>query len=236
MATPLTLAETASVFGETLVFGRLLEAAPSAGVAALAAGGVDRGLDRHGLPPGGDEPLRAPRAHRAARRGRALRRPLRRPLVPVAGRAAGRRGRGHRRLQVLVVLRPPLHRLAGLRLRVRLRAAARAGGLRALRGGGSRIRGRLPRAAERRRVQVAGGAGRDRRHRPRRPGLLGQGPGHRGAQARRGRSGRAGSGPRRSCSTFCAGGDSARLFVASLVASRPRRPRCRSCSCCGRRS
>jgi oligoendopeptidase F len=30
MATPLTLAETASVFGETLVFGRLLEAAPSA--------------------------------------------------------------------------------------------------------------------------------------------------------------------------------------------------------------
>jgi oligoendopeptidase F len=29
MATPLTLAETASVFGETLVFGRLLEAAPS---------------------------------------------------------------------------------------------------------------------------------------------------------------------------------------------------------------
>jgi oligoendopeptidase F len=30
MATPLTLAETASVFGETLVFGRLLEASPSA--------------------------------------------------------------------------------------------------------------------------------------------------------------------------------------------------------------
>src|SRR5207253_2467815 len=30
MSTPLTLAETASVFGETLVFGRLLDAAPSA--------------------------------------------------------------------------------------------------------------------------------------------------------------------------------------------------------------
>src|ERR671939_466676 len=30
MSTPLTLAETASVFGETLVFGRLLEQAPSA--------------------------------------------------------------------------------------------------------------------------------------------------------------------------------------------------------------
>ena len=38
MATPLTLAETASVFGETLVFGRLLEASADAGVPALAAG------------------------------------------------------------------------------------------------------------------------------------------------------------------------------------------------------
>ena len=34
MATPLTLAETACVFGETLVFGRLLEQAADAGVAA----------------------------------------------------------------------------------------------------------------------------------------------------------------------------------------------------------
>ena len=49
--------------------------------------------------------------------------------------------------RTLVVLRPPLHRLAGLRLRVRLRAAARAGGLRALRGGGRGVRARLPRAA-----------------------------------------------------------------------------------------
>ena len=63
MATPLTLAETASVFGETLVFGRLLDAAPSPESQAVAAGGVDRGLDRDRLPPGGDEPLRAPRAH-----------------------------------------------------------------------------------------------------------------------------------------------------------------------------
>ena len=81
MATPLTLAETASVFGETLVFGRLLDAVAVAGVQAVAAGGVDRGLDRDRLPPGGDEPLRAPRAHRAPRRGRALDRPLRRAVV-----------------------------------------------------------------------------------------------------------------------------------------------------------
>ena len=38
--TPLTLAETASVFGETLVFGRLLDAGRDAGVAARAAGRV----------------------------------------------------------------------------------------------------------------------------------------------------------------------------------------------------
>ena len=36
-STPLTLAETASVFGEALVFGRLLEAAVDAGVAPRAA-------------------------------------------------------------------------------------------------------------------------------------------------------------------------------------------------------
>ncbi len=110
--TPLTLAETASVFGETLVFARLLDAGRDAGVAAVAAGRVDRGLDRDGLPPGRDEPLRGPRPHRAARRGRADRRPLRRAVDAVAGGAAGRRRRGHRRLPDVVVLRPALHRHA----------------------------------------------------------------------------------------------------------------------------
>ena len=79
--------------------------------------------------------------HTARReRGRAVGRPLRRAVGGVAGGAAGRRRRGHRGLPLVVVLRPPLHRLAGLRLRVRLRAAARAGGLRPLRGGGRRLR------------------------------------------------------------------------------------------------
>ena len=86
MATPLTLAETASVFGETLVFGRLLEASPSPESRLLAAGRVDRGLDRDGLPPGRDEPLRAPRPHGAPRRGRAVR-----------GHASARCGRSRRR-------------------------------------------------------------------------------------------------------------------------------------------
>ena len=44
--------------------------------------------------------------------------------------------------------------VAGLRLRLRLRPAARAGGLRPLRGGGRVVRPRLPRAAERRRLEV----------------------------------------------------------------------------------
>ena len=61
-STPLTLAETASVFGETIVFGRLLERGLRARLAPGAARGEPRGHDRHGLPPGRDEPLRGPRA------------------------------------------------------------------------------------------------------------------------------------------------------------------------------
>ena len=74
-------------------------------VAAVAAGRVDRGLDRDRVPPGRDEPLRGPRAHDPARRGRAVRGPLRRAVGAVAGGAARRRGRGHRGLPLVVVLR-----------------------------------------------------------------------------------------------------------------------------------
>ncbi len=70
--TPLTLAETASVFGETIVFGRLLEQDTDAGLAPGAARGEPRGHDRDRLPPGRDEPLRGARPHRAARAGRAV--------------------------------------------------------------------------------------------------------------------------------------------------------------------
>ena len=65
--TPLTLAETASVFGETIVFGRLLEEAETPGVAPGAAGREHRGVDRDRVPPGGHEPLRALVHTRAAR-------------------------------------------------------------------------------------------------------------------------------------------------------------------------
>ena len=118
-----------------------------AGVAARTARREHRGLDRHRLPPGGDEPLRAPRPHRAARAGRALARPDRRAVGGVAGGAARRRRRGHRGLPQLVVLRPALHQLAGLRLRVRLRPAAGPRGLRRATRRRARLRARLPRAA-----------------------------------------------------------------------------------------
>ena len=139
MATPLTLAETASVFGETLVFGRLLERRPrrrSRGSSLLAESieGSIATVFRQVAMNRFEHLIHTERREH----GRARRRPLRRAVGAVAGGAARRRGRGHRGLPLLVVLRAPLRRLAGLRLRVRLRAAARARRLRPLPGGGRR--------------------------------------------------------------------------------------------------
>ena len=63
-STPLTLAETASVFGETVTFGRLLASTNDPARSARAARGVDRRSDRDGVPPDRDEPVRAGDAHR----------------------------------------------------------------------------------------------------------------------------------------------------------------------------
>ena len=71
-STPLTLAETASVFGETVTFGRLLGETTDPDGAARAARREPRGPDRHGVPPDRDEPLRGPRPPDAARAGRAV--------------------------------------------------------------------------------------------------------------------------------------------------------------------
>ena len=67
-STPLTTAETASVFGEALTFERLLadEDDPRRRLDLLA--GPDRGRDRDDVPADRDEPVRARRAHRAPRR------------------------------------------------------------------------------------------------------------------------------------------------------------------------
>ena len=85
--TPLTVAETASVFAEELVFGRLLGEADDAALAARPARRVDRGPDRDRLPPDRDEPVRGPRPHRPPRGGRALGRALRRALGRDPGRS-----------------------------------------------------------------------------------------------------------------------------------------------------
>ena len=85
------------------------------------------------------------RVHTARRDGgRALGRALRRALGRDPGRDARRLGRGHRGLPHLVVLRPPLHRRPGLRLRLRLRPAAGAVGLPPLHRARRGVRPRLP--------------------------------------------------------------------------------------------
>ena len=66
--TPLTLAETASVFGEMLVFRRLLREEMRSRGPARAAVREDRGRLRHRVPAGGDDPLRADAARRPPRR------------------------------------------------------------------------------------------------------------------------------------------------------------------------
>ena len=109
--------------------------------AARPAGRVARRRRRRGVPPGGDESLRGRGAHGAAR-VRASCRPTASPSSgsETQARPARRRGRPARRLRPLVVLRPPLHRHARVRLRVRLRAPARAVGLPPLRAGRRGVR------------------------------------------------------------------------------------------------
>ena len=191
MATPLTLAETASVFGETLVFGRLLEASPSPeSKLSLLAESIEGSIATV---------FRQVAMNRFEHLIHTQRREQGELSVDDFGalwaqsqeELLGDAVEVTENYKLLVVLRPALRRLPRLRVRLRVRAAARAGGLRPLRGGGRRLRGRLREPAARRRFQVARGARPDRRRGPRRPGLLGQGPGPRGAQARRGRAGRA---------------------------------------------
>ena len=72
---------------------------------------------------------------------------------------------------------------------------------------------------QRRRLAVARGAGRDRRCRPRRPGLLGQGPGPRGAQARRRRAGGARGRPPVAGQLRPAAGSRGRSSARTIVAT-----------------
>ena len=91
--TPLTLAETASVFGETLVFGRLLEQAPTPeSRLSLLAESIEGSIATVFRQTAMNQ-LRGARPHRAPRGGRAGRRALQRAVGAVAGRDARRQRR-----------------------------------------------------------------------------------------------------------------------------------------------
>ena len=127
--TPLTLAETASVFGEALTFGRLLEASPTpAARLALLAEDIEGAIATV---------FRQVAMNRFEHLVHVERREVGELSVARFGELWAqtqvellrRRRRGDRRLPLLVVLHPAFHQHAGLRLRVLLRAAARALGL-----------------------------------------------------------------------------------------------------------
>ncbi len=134
--TPLTLAETASVFGETIVFGRLLEedSSPSSRLALLAEN-IEGALATV---------FRQVAMNRFEELVHTARREQGELSVERFGELwfesqeemFGDSVRDHRGLSQLVVLHPALHRLAGLRLCVCLRAVAGAVGLSALRAAG----------------------------------------------------------------------------------------------------
>ena len=117
--TPLTLAETASVFGEMLTFRSLLDAADS-GAAPHHAGGQDRGHAEHGGAPGRVLPVRDAAARRAPVR-RAAARADRRAMDAGADREPGAGVRVHAGIQRVLVLCAALHPLAVLRLCVCVR-------------------------------------------------------------------------------------------------------------------
>ena len=189
--TPLTLAETASVFGETVTFGRLLDATDRSRGAARAARREPRGPDRHGVPPGRDEPLRGPRAHRsAASEGELSVEQFNEAWADTQAAMLGDTveiTEGYRTWWSYI---PHFIGTPGLRLRVRVRPAARAVGVpRSTRSGATsscRSTSSCSRAGGSTSPEELGAiVGR----RPRRPGVLGRRARHRRRAARSGRGG-----------------------------------------------
>ena len=166
-STPLTTAETASVFGEALTFKRLLAleddpqrrlnllAERIEGSIATVFRQIAMNRFEDSVHTGGASAASCAGAARGALAGDAAR--------PV------RRLGGHGRVRHVVELHPALHGHSRLRLRVRVRVLVRAHDLPQVRGRG-RLDGRaVLRPTARRRVEAAGGArghGRPRPHRP----------------------------------------------------------------------
>ncbi len=124
--TPLTLAETASVFGEALVFGRLLEAAPDDRARlSLLAERIDGAVATVFRQMAMNRFEHLVHTRRRADGELSVER-IGELWVESAERAVRRFGRDHRGLPRVVVLRPSLHQHAGVRLRLRVRAAVGA--------------------------------------------------------------------------------------------------------------
>jgi oligoendopeptidase F len=176
-STPLTLAETASVFGEMLTFRKMLSEADTDAQRKVLLGGQGGGHDQHGRPP--DRVLRfRVQAPRRAPRGRTDARRHQRAVDERAGRKPRARVRVHAGLRDLLGLHPAFRAFALLRLRLRLRRRARERALRGLRGRRRGLPGEVFRHAQGRRLQAPQGSSGALRSRCQRPGLLGQGPWH----------------------------------------------------------
>ena len=190
-STPLTLAETASVFGETLVFGRLLEESPTPearlsllaesieGSIATVFRQVAMNRFEHLI-----HTARREEGELALDRINALWAESQEELLGDAVEVT----EGYRTWWSYVphfinspgyVYAYAYGQLLALAVYGRYEEE------------GEGVRARLPAAAERGRLAAAGGAGRDRRDRPRRPGLLGPRARPRRAPARGRRGGRA---------------------------------------------
>ena len=170
--TPLTLAETASVFAEALTFQKLKEREddPRA-LLDLLVGRIDDTVATV------FRQIAMNRFEHAIHTGRREEGELTVERISElwSGRAAAdarRRGRGHGRLRDLVELRAALHPGAGLRLRVLVRLPLLARDLPALPRRGRVARRAVPRPPARGRVGAAGGARVTARLRHRRPALL----------------------------------------------------------------
>jgi oligoendopeptidase F len=123
--TPLTLAETASIFGEGLVFDRLLAEAVPADRRALLAGKIEDGLNTVVRQIAFHRFETRFHAERAERRG--VGRPDRRDLAGGDGREPRPGGQAEPGLRALLGLCQPLRARALLRLRLRLREPAGRG-------------------------------------------------------------------------------------------------------------
>ena len=174
--TPLTLAETASVFGEMLTFQSLLEVRARQVDAQGHARRQGRGHAEHRGAPDRLLRFRIAPAH-GAPPGRADARRDRRDLDGGAEREPGTGLHLRRGVPALLVLHRPLHPFAVLRLRLRLRRLPGELALCRLPVGPARLPGQVSRHAEVGRREAPQGASGAVRPRRLRPGVLGQGPG-----------------------------------------------------------